>query len=57
MNLRKFGLITLIAALGTTAFGASIDHIQNYTAEYNANMAQQAAIALLLLHIITLQEL
>ena len=45
MNLRKFGLITLIAALGTTAFGASIDHIQNYTAEYNANMAQQAAIS------------
>ena len=45
MNLKKFGLITLIAALGTTAFGASIDHIQNYTAEYNANMAQQAAIS------------
>lgn len=45
MNLRKFGLITLITALGTTAFGASIDHIQNYTAEYNANMAQQAAIS------------
>lgn len=45
MNLRKFGLITLIAGLGTSVFGASIDHIQNYTAEYNANMAQQAAIS------------
>ncbi len=45
MNLKKFGLITLIAGLSTTAFGASIDHIQNYTAEYNANMAQQAAIS------------
>lgn len=45
MNLRKFGLMTLIAAMGTTAFGASIDHIQNYTAEYNANMAQQGAIS------------
>lgn len=44
MNLRKFGLITLIASMGTVAFGASIDHIQNYTAEYNANMAQQGAI-------------
>lgn len=44
MNLRKFGLITLIASMGTAAFGASIDHIQNYTAEYNANMAQQGAI-------------
>ena len=45
MNLRKFGLITLIASIGTAAFGASIDHIQNYTAEYNANMAQQGAIS------------
>ena len=45
MNLRKFGLITLIASMGTVAFGASIDHIQNYTAEYNANMAQQGAIS------------
>lgn len=45
MNLKKFGLVTLIASLGTTVFGASIDHIQNYTAEYNANMAQQAAIS------------
>lgn len=45
MNLKRFGLVTLIASLGTTVFGASIDHIQNYTAEYNANMAQQAAIS------------
>ena len=45
MNLRKFGLITLIASIGTAVFGASIDHIQNYTAEYNANMAQQGAIS------------
>ena len=45
MNLRKFGLATLIASMGTAAFGASIDHIQNYTAEYNANMAQQGAIS------------
>lgn len=44
MNLKKFGLTALFAVLGTSAFGASIDHIQNYTAEYNANMAQQAAI-------------
>ena len=45
MNFKKFGLVALIATLGTTTFGASIDHIQNYTAEYNANMAQQAAIS------------
>ena len=45
MNFKKFGLITIMAALGSTAFGASIDHIQNYTAEYNANMAQQGAIS------------
>lgn len=45
MNLTKFGLATLIASMGTAAFGASIDHIQNYTAEYNANMAQQGAIS------------
>ena len=45
MNLKKFGLTALFAVLGTSAFGASIDHIQNYTAEYNANMAQQAAIS------------
>lgn len=31
--------------MSSTAFGASIDHIQNYTAEYNANPAQQAAIS------------
>ena len=45
MNLKKFGLTALFAVLGTSALGASIDHIQNYTAEYNANMAQQAAIS------------
>ena len=45
MNLKRFGLTALFAVLGTSAFGASIDHIQNYTAEYNANMAQQAAIS------------
>lgn len=45
MNLKKFSLIALIAAMSSTAFGASIDHIQNYTAEYNANPAQQAAIS------------
>ena len=45
MNLKKFGLTALFAVLGTSAFGASIDHIQNYTAEYNAKMAQQAAIS------------
>ena len=45
MNLKKFGLTAFFAVLGTSAFGASIDHIQNYTAEYNANMAQQAAIS------------
>ena len=45
MNLKKFGLTALFAVLGTSAFGASIDHIQNYTAEYNANMAQQATIS------------
>lgn len=32
MNLKKFGLTALFAVLGTSAFGASIDHIQNYTA-------------------------
>lgn len=45
MNLKKFSLIALIVAMSSTAFGASIDHIQNYTAEYNANPAQQAAIS------------
>lgn len=45
MNFKKFGLITLIATISTTVFGASIDHIQNYTAEYNANPAQQGAIS------------
>ncbi len=30
--------------LGGAAYGASIDHIQNYTPEYNANPAQQGAI-------------
>ena len=44
MNKNKLKLILLIATVSTKLFGASIDHVQNYTAEYNANMAQQAAI-------------
>lgn len=40
--MKKIGLLSLI--LASTTFGASIDHVQNYTAEYNANPAQQGAI-------------
>ncbi|MDP0494174.1 MAG: hypothetical protein Q7K48_07740, partial [Fusobacterium sp. JB021] len=42
MNLKKLGIISTL--LSTTIFGASIDHVQNYTPEYNANPAQQGAI-------------
>lgn len=44
-KINKTKLLILGAALtSVNLFAASIDHIQNYTAEYNANMAQQAAI-------------
>jgi len=42
LNLKKLGIISTL--LSTTIFGASIDHVQNYTPEYNANPAQQGAI-------------
>ena len=42
MNLKKLGIICSL--LSTTILGSSIDHVQNYTPEYNANPAQQGAI-------------
>lgn len=42
MNLKKLTIASLL--ISATTFGASIDHIQNYTAEYGANPAQQGAI-------------
>lgn len=42
MNLKKLTIASLL--ISATAFGASIDHVQNYTAEYGANPAQQGAI-------------
>ncbi len=44
MKLNKLGLAALMLALSGAGYGASIDHIQNYTPEYNANPAQQGAI-------------
>lgn len=44
MSLKKISLGALMLVLGGAAYGASIDHIQNYTPEYNANPAQQGAI-------------
>uniref|UniRef100_UPI00263A157F OmpP1/FadL family transporter n=1 Tax=uncultured Cetobacterium sp. TaxID=527638 RepID=UPI00263A157F len=44
MNRLKFTLLALTACLSLSAFGASIDHIQNYSAEYGGNPAQQGAI-------------
>jgi len=44
MKLRQLGLAALMLTISGTVFGASIDHIQNYTPEYNANPAQQGAI-------------
>ncbi|NME35285.1 hypothetical protein HF862_01695 [Fusobacterium sp. FSA-380-WT-3A] len=40
--LKKLTIASLL--ISATAFGASIDHVQNYTAEYGANPAQQGAI-------------
>lgn len=42
MILKKLTIASLL--ISATAFGASIDHVQNYTAEYGANPAQQGAI-------------
>lgn len=42
-NLKKISLISLFS-INMLSFSASIDHIQNYTAEYGANPAQQGAI-------------
>ena len=44
MNRFKLSLLALIASLSVSTMGASIDHIQNYSAEYGANPAQQGAI-------------
>lgn len=44
MNRLKFTLLALTTCLSLSAFGASIDHIQNYSAEYGGNPAQQGAI-------------
>jgi len=42
LNLKKLGIVCSL--LSTTILGSSIDHVQNYTPEYNANPAQQGAI-------------
>ncbi|MGL6119414.1 MAG: OmpP1/FadL family transporter, partial [Fusobacteriaceae bacterium] len=44
MHKFKILLLTLIAGLNVSTMGASIDHIQNYSAEYGGNPAQQGAI-------------
>ncbi|MGL4425049.1 MAG: OmpP1/FadL family transporter, partial [Cetobacterium sp.] len=44
MNNLKISLLALIASLSVSTMGASIDHIQNYSAEYGGNPAQQGAI-------------
>lgn len=44
MNRFKLSLLALIASLSISTMGASIDHIQNYSAEYGGNPAQQGAI-------------
>lgn len=44
MSLKKFSLGALLLVASMNVMGASIDHIQNYTPEYNANPAQQGAI-------------
>ncbi|MGL5621079.1 OmpP1/FadL family transporter, partial [Cetobacterium sp.] len=44
MNKFKLSLLALIASLSVSTMGASIDHIQNYSAEYGGNPAQQGAI-------------
>ena len=44
MNRLKLSLLALVASLSVSAMGASIDHIQNYSAEYGGNPAQQGAI-------------
>ena len=44
MNKSKLLLLALVASLSVSTMGASIDHIQNYSAEYGGNPAQQGAI-------------
>lgn len=44
MNIKRLTVGAILMALSGAAYGASIDHIQNYTPEYNANPAQQGAI-------------
>jgi len=44
MKFRQLGLAALMLTLSGAAYGASIDHIQNYTPEYNANPALNGAI-------------
>ncbi|MEG1583163.1 MAG: outer membrane protein transport protein [Cetobacterium sp.] len=44
MNRLKLSLLALIASLSVSTLGASIDIIQNYSAEYGGNPAQQGAI-------------
>ena len=44
MNRLKLSLLALVATLSVSTMGASIDHIQNYSAEYGGNPAQQGAI-------------
>lgn len=44
MKKSNFLLFGIFIALGASSLAASIDHIQNYSAEYGANPAQQGAI-------------
>ncbi|MGL6115536.1 MAG: OmpP1/FadL family transporter [Cetobacterium sp.] len=44
MKRAKLTVASLLLVSGLSAYGASIDHIQNYTVEYGANPAQQGAI-------------
>lgn len=44
MKLNKILMGAMFLAMGAAGYGASIDHIQNYTPEYNANPALNGAI-------------
>ena len=44
MKLNKILMGAMFLAMGAAGYGASIDHIQNYTPEYNTNPALNGAI-------------
>lgn len=45
INMKKIYLGAMLLAVSNVALGASVDHIQNYTPEYNANPALNGAIS------------